>query len=63
MALAQLPPKHQMVLRLRYYEEWPVERIATFLSLSVSTVKWRLHRGRELMSCQLHQQREGNDHE
>jgi hypothetical protein len=53
--LAQLPSDYEIVLRLRYYEEWPVQRIATFLSLTVTTVKWRLHHGRELMRRQLNE--------
>jgi RNA polymerase sigma-70 factor (ECF subfamily) len=46
-ALARLAPEHQLALRLRYYEEWPVAQIAAFLSLSLPTTKWRLHQGRQ----------------
>jgi RNA polymerase sigma-70 factor (ECF subfamily) len=53
--MAQLPSDYEIVLRLRYYEEWPVQRIATFLSLTVTTVKWRLHHGRELMRRRLNE--------
>lgn len=52
-ALNSLPPEHQIVLRLRYYEDWKVAQIATFLSLPITTVKWRLHQGRELMRRRL----------
>ncbi|HEX8236344.1 MAG TPA: sigma-70 family RNA polymerase sigma factor [Abditibacteriaceae bacterium] len=62
-ALAQMPPDYQIALRLRYYEEWPVQRIATFLSIPVSTVKWRLHHGRELMRRHLNKQAEEDCHE
>jgi len=62
-AINKLSPEHQMVIRLRYYEEWPVERIAAFLSLPVSTVKWRLHHGRKLMKRQLEKQQEVRIHE
>ncbi len=48
-ALARLPDELQEVLKLRYWEEWPVRRIADFLSLPVTTVKWRLHQGRKLL--------------
>lgn len=48
-ALRSLPADHRIVMELRYYEEWPVARIAEFLSLPDSTVKWRLHMGREMM--------------
>jgi len=47
--LAQLPPDFRLPLRLRYYEEWPVQEISEFLMLPVTTVKWRLHKGRLLM--------------
>jgi len=52
-ALERLPADYQMVLRLRYFQEWPVERIAAFLLLPVTTVKWRLHHGRQLMRRQI----------
>lgn len=47
--LAELPPDFRLPLRLRYYEEWPVQQISEFLMLPVTTVKWRLHKGRLLM--------------
>jgi RNA polymerase sigma-70 factor, ECF subfamily len=58
-AVAQLPPEYQLVLRLYYFEDWSVRRIATRLALSVSTVKWRLHRGRQLLHRQLAHTLEG----
>jgi RNA polymerase sigma-70 factor (ECF subfamily) len=61
--LSQLPSDYEIVLRLRYYEEWPVQRIATFLSLPATTVKWRLHHGRELMRRHLNKQEEEDSHE
>jgi RNA polymerase sigma-70 factor (ECF subfamily) len=48
-AVAQLPEEFQIVLRLRYWGEMPLERIAAYLSLPLTTVKWRLHRARALM--------------
>jgi RNA polymerase sigma-70 factor (ECF subfamily) len=44
--LVALPVERRNVLQLYYYEQWPVARIADFLSLSQTTVKWRLHSGR-----------------
>ncbi len=44
-----LPAELRTVLHLFYFEEWPVKRIADFLSLPVTTVKWRLHEGRNRM--------------
>jgi RNA polymerase sigma-70 factor (ECF subfamily) len=48
-ALTALAPDYRTVLFLFYYEDWPVARIADFLSLPVTTVKWRLHNGRALL--------------
>jgi RNA polymerase sigma-70 factor (ECF subfamily) len=47
--VAALPDEFRIALQLYYYEEWPIARVAAFLSLPVSTVKWRLHRGRHLL--------------
>ena len=47
--LATLEPEYRTPLRLRYYEEWSVQQIGEFLMLPVTTVKWRLHKGRHLM--------------
>jgi RNA polymerase sigma-70 factor (ECF subfamily) len=48
-ALATLPEEFQLVLSLRYWSEMPLERIAGFLGLPLTTVKWRLHRARAIM--------------
>jgi RNA polymerase sigma-70 factor (ECF subfamily) len=47
--LAALAPDYRLPLRLRYYEEWPVQQISEFLMLPLTTVKWRLHKGRHLL--------------
>ncbi|MFN3651229.1 MAG: RNA polymerase sigma factor [Armatimonadota bacterium] len=52
-AMARLPEEFQIVLWLFYFEGMPVARISEFLVLPVTTVKWRLHRGRQLMKEQL----------
>lgn len=52
-ALARLPSEHEVILRLYYYEGWSVRRIASHLSIPLTTVKWRLHRGRRLLEQQL----------
>jgi RNA polymerase sigma-70 factor (ECF subfamily) len=61
--LAKLPPEYQIVLQLRYYEEWPVAQIAEFLLLPITTVKWRLHQGRSQVRRYLtaQQEREKNE--
>ena len=48
--LYTLPDKYKAVLLLFYVEEYRVEEIATVLKKSVSAVKMRLKRGREMLS-------------
>ncbi|HUK91447.1 MAG TPA: RNA polymerase sigma factor [Blastocatellia bacterium] len=48
-AFAALPADYATVLRLRFLDEMPLKRIAGFLGVPVSTVKWRVHRGKSLM--------------
>jgi RNA polymerase sigma factor (sigma-70 family) len=52
-ALSSLPPEYRLVVRLYYYEEWPLRRIAAHLLVPISTVKWRLHHARHLLRRQL----------
>ena len=62
-AVNELGDDYWIVLRLRYWEEWPVGQIAAFLSLPVTTVKWRLHYARELLRRRLaqHEKEENNE--
>lgn len=48
-ALEALPADYATVLRLRFLDEMPLKRIAAFLDVPVSTIKWRVHRGKALM--------------
>jgi RNA polymerase sigma-70 factor (ECF subfamily) len=48
-AFGTLGTDYQTVLHLRYWEEWSVGQIAEFLSLPITTIKWRLHYGRETL--------------
>jgi RNA polymerase sigma-70 factor (ECF subfamily) len=48
-ALDRLPEAYRLALRLHYLEEWTAPQIAEFLSLPLTTVKWRLHHGRKLL--------------
>lgn len=48
-AIEGLPPEYRLVIRLHYWDEMPLERIADFLSLPLSTVKWRLFKARKLL--------------
>lgn len=57
-ALEKLPDDLRTVMALRYAEEWPLARIASFLSLPLTTVKWRLHQGRTEMRRRLNPLRE-----
>lgn len=55
-----LPPETRIVLLLTYYEGWPAARIAEFLSLPLTTIKWRLRRGRQLIGRRLAERMEEN---
>ncbi|HWC77516.1 MAG TPA: RNA polymerase sigma factor [Blastocatellia bacterium] len=57
-ALARVPDDYSLVLRLRFLDDMPLKRIAAFLGVSVSTVKWRVHRGKQLLRRQLELLRE-----
>ena len=49
MALDSLPQDYALPLRLRFLDEMPLKRIAAFMSVPLSTVKWRLHHGKKLL--------------
>ena len=61
-AFEALGDDYRTVLRLRYWEEWSVGQIASFLSLPITTIKWRLHYGREVLRRHLSRLREEEDH-
>ena len=48
-ALDELPDPYALVLRLYFLDEVPQRRIAAFLGVPTSTVKWRVYRGRQLL--------------
>jgi RNA polymerase sigma-70 factor (ECF subfamily) len=52
-AVESLAEDHRLILKLRFYDEMPLKRIADFLDLPLSTVKWRLHRAKQLLREQL----------
>jgi RNA polymerase sigma-70 factor (ECF subfamily) len=52
-ALENLPADYALVLRLRFFDEMPLKRIAAFMGVPVSTVKWRAHRGKQLLREQV----------
>lgn len=47
--LMKLPNRHKIVLLLYYVEGYKVDEIANILTITVSAVKKRLQRGRELL--------------
>jgi RNA polymerase sigma factor (sigma-70 family) len=49
MFVTKLPAKYQRLVRLRYFDEFSYEEIATELDAPLGTVKAQLHRARELM--------------
>ena len=52
-ALENVPEDYALVLRLRFLDEMPLKRIASFLGAPLSTVKWRLHQGKKLLKKQV----------
>ena len=51
-ALDSLPADYAMPLRLRFLDEMPLKRIAAFMGVPLSTVKWRIHHGKKLLRTQ-----------
>ena len=52
-ALNGLPPDYALALRLHYFDEMPLKRIAAALDVPLSTVKWRLFQGRRLLRARI----------
>ena len=48
-AITSLPTDFQEVIKLYYWADMPQKRIAEFLSLPLTTVKWRLHKAKDLL--------------
>lgn len=53
LALENVPADYALVLRLRFFDEMPLKRISAFLGVPLSTVKWRIHRGKQLLREQI----------
>src|SRR5262245_24823644 len=53
LAFESVPSDYALVLRLRFFDEMPLKRIAAFLGASLTTVKWRIHRGKQLLREQV----------
>ena len=48
-AVEELPMEYRLVIRMHYWDEMPLKRIVDFLSLPLSTVKWRLFKAKKLL--------------
>ena len=55
-AIQELPTDYQAVIELYYWAEMPQKRMAEFLSVPLTTVKWRLHKAKELLKSILERQ-------
>ncbi len=55
-----LPTDFQEVIKLYYWVDMPQKRIADFLSLPLTTVKWRLHRAKDMLKTLLEKRGYGN---
>ncbi len=60
-AIQGMPKDYQVIIELYYWAEMPQKRIAEFLSLPLTTVKWRLHKGKELLKTLLEKRGYGTD--
>lgn len=52
-AMDALPADYAMPLRLRFLDEMPLNRIAAFMGIPLSTVKWRIHHGKKLLRAKI----------
>ena len=52
-AIDSLPADYAMPLRLRFLDEMPLNRIAAFMGVPLSTVKWRIHHAKKLVRARL----------
>ena len=52
-ALDSLPADYAMPLRLHFLDDMPLKRIAGFMGVPLSTVKWRIHHGKKLLRAKI----------
>jgi len=52
-ALDSLPADYAMPLRLHFLDDMPLKRIAAFMGIPLSTVKWRIHHGKKLLRAKI----------
>ena len=60
-AIQELPADYQTVIELYYWAEMPQQRMAEFLSLPLTTVKWRLRKAKESLKSILERRGYGED--
>ena len=60
-AMESLAPDERAILNLYYFEDMPVEEIATIMELSASNIKIKLFRSRKKLYEQLHGRLKGQD--
>lgn len=53
LALEGIPEDYALALRMHFLDEMPLKRIAAFVGLPLSTIKWRIHRGKQLLREQV----------
>lgn len=51
--LDSLPADYAMPLRLHFLDDMPLKRIAAFMGVPLSTVKWRIHHGKKLLRAKV----------
>ena len=51
--LDSLPADYAMPLRLHFLDDMPLKRIAAFMGIPLSTVKWRIHHGKKLLRAKI----------
>ena len=52
-ALDSLSSDYAMPLRLHFLDDMPQNRIAAFMGVPLSTVKWRIHHGKKILRLKL----------
>ena len=52
-ALDSLSADYAMPLRLHFLDDMPLKRIAAFMGVPLSTVKWRIHHGKKLLRTRI----------
>jgi len=52
-AMESLPPKYKSVMMLRYIQDLSLQEVGDILDMPVTTIKTRVHRGREFLRKKL----------